>query len=105
MKANLLAEKSEYWKNHNEEQRRSGLSIRAYCDEHQLKQHCFGYWRDKFRRVSKEASHPKPMIRVVAKEVRSEFRVVARLRISEAMSLECFDWPEVSWLRSIGEAQ
>jgi transposase-like protein len=92
-------EKVEYWQRHDEEQRRSGLTIRAYCERHQLKKHNLNYWREKFRRTG--AKSPKGFVRVVEKKQESETLVVARLTLSDGMVLECMTWPEVQWLRGL----
>ena len=92
-------EKIEYWKQHDEEQRRSGLSIRAYCEQHQLKNHNLNYWREKFRRESEKG--PNAFVRVVAKKPALETSVVARLSLSDGLVLECMTWPAVQWLKEL----
>ena len=37
-------EDATYWQQHSELFSTSGLSRAAYCREHQLNYHCFGYW-------------------------------------------------------------
>ena len=42
--------KEEFWKEHTERQKASGLSRKDYCLEHQLSYKQFGYWERKKQR-------------------------------------------------------
>lgn len=41
--------KVQIWRERIEEQVQSGKSVRVFCEEHQLTQNTFFYWRKKFR--------------------------------------------------------
>jgi hypothetical protein len=43
-----LQEKRSAWQQHIQSWQQSGLTQIAYCRRHDLKLHCFVYWRDKF---------------------------------------------------------
>ena len=51
MKDNQI--KSELWKEHLQNQKNSGLSVRAWCSENQISQPQFYYWK---RKLSQETS-------------------------------------------------
>src|SRR3989338_10824389 len=38
-----------YWREQIEVQGKSGKTIQAFCEEHQLKRHTFFYWKKKFQ--------------------------------------------------------
>ena len=40
--------KVQIWREQVEAQGRSGKTVREFCEEHQLKQHAFFYWKKKF---------------------------------------------------------
>lgn len=44
--------KARIWQEQVEAQVRSGKTVRAFCEEHQLKRHTFFYWRKKFQALS-----------------------------------------------------
>ena len=47
-----LAKKRRFWKDHIETWKSGGLKQSEYCRRHQLKLHCFVYWKKKFRPVA-----------------------------------------------------
>jgi hypothetical protein len=51
-RAEALEAKRRFWRQHIERWKRSGLKQSAYCRRHELKLHCFIYWRKKFRRAA-----------------------------------------------------
>lgn len=44
----VLEEKRRAWQQHIQSWQQSGFTQIAYCRRHDLKLHCFVYWRDKF---------------------------------------------------------
>ena len=53
--------KRQFWRQHFEQWEQSGISQAAYCRQHELKLHCFIYWRKKFRRRTQS---PIPLVQV-----------------------------------------
>ena len=51
-RAEALEAKRRFWRQHIERWKRSGLKQSSYCRRHELKLHCFTYWRKKFRRAA-----------------------------------------------------
>ena len=51
-RAEALEAKRRFWRQHIERWKRSGLKQSSYCRRHELKLHCFTYWRKKFRRTA-----------------------------------------------------
>jgi hypothetical protein len=106
---NSNVEKREYWKNHWQDCNNSELTLIAYCEKAGLNRHTFQYWRDKFKiesrskvevqksRFIKVESAARPKAAIASGEI------VARLRLSCNLSLECVCWPEPSWLVKIAE--
>lgn len=43
-----LAEKRRYWKQHIDDWRAGGQTQVGYCQNHNLSQHCFQYWKKRF---------------------------------------------------------
>ncbi len=52
-RAAVLEAKRRFWQQHVERWERSGQSQAAYCRQHDLKLHCFIYWRGKYRRAKR----------------------------------------------------
>lgn len=52
MEITSRSHKLEFWRNVVEEQARSGLSVRAYCAEHELSAQSFYLWRRKLQNPS-----------------------------------------------------
>lgn len=48
------------WRKHVADWRAGGLSIRAYCRQHDLTETAFQYWRQELRRRDAAASTPPP---------------------------------------------
>ena len=48
--ANKLADRQELWRERIAQQVESGRSVPAFCQENDLAEHAFYYWRLKFRR-------------------------------------------------------
>ena len=44
----LLQQKRSYWKKHIENWRSSRMTQTAYCQQHELKDHQFTYWKKRF---------------------------------------------------------
>lgn len=42
-------EKLNFWQQHIDDQKQSGISVQAYCDQHKLKKHQFTYYRRRLR--------------------------------------------------------
>ena len=95
-KAHRGFEKERFWQQHIAAQEASGQTIRLYCESHGLKDHTFQYWRQKFleRRRSKGG-----FAKVVARS--RESTVVAKVRLSNGVEVECLQWPEVEWLQKL----
>jgi hypothetical protein len=51
-RAEALEAKRRFWRQHIERWKRSGLKQSVYCRRHELKLHCFTYWRKKVRRAA-----------------------------------------------------
>jgi transposase len=51
-RAEALEAKRRFWGQHIERWKRSGLKQSSYCRRHELKLHCFTYWRKKVRRTA-----------------------------------------------------
>ena len=85
------------WRIHDEGQRRSGLTIEAYCRQEGLNSHTFSYWRKRIA-DAKPVRFENSFIRV--KESRPELiaQPVARIALGDDLSLECLQWPDRRWL-------
>ena len=44
------------WRRHIEQQRKGGLTIRAYCQAHQLHETSFYFWRQEIAKRDRESS-------------------------------------------------
>ena len=60
-------EKSRFWKQHIESQRRSGQTQRSYCGENSININTFNWWKKKLK-----ADSPKKNIKSVKKSVEKE---------------------------------
>lgn len=49
----VFKNKAEVWRGRIEEQARGGNSVRVFCEEHQIKQHTFNYWRKRLLDLSR----------------------------------------------------
>ena len=49
-RAEAMEAKRRFWQQHIQKWKRSGLKQAAYCRRHELKLHCFIYWRKRHRR-------------------------------------------------------
>jgi hypothetical protein len=49
-RSEALEAKRRFWRQHIQSWKRSGLKQAAYCRRHDLKLHCFIYWRKRHRR-------------------------------------------------------
>ena len=60
-----IEDKAQHWQRLILEQHRSGKSVRAFCEEHHLKQYSFRYWKNKFFSLSTpglEGRHPSRFV-------------------------------------------
>ena len=48
-------EKREYWLEHFEKYRESGLSVQSYCDRERITKSTFDYWKTRFRKEVPES--------------------------------------------------
>lgn len=48
------------WRRHLERQQASGLSVREYCDRHNLAESAFYVWRRTIRLRDQDSPHPAP---------------------------------------------
>jgi hypothetical protein len=53
-------ERADFWRGHFAAWQRSGLSQRAYCEQHGLSYSAFGYWRGRAGDTSETSSQPPP---------------------------------------------
>jgi transposase len=54
MTENSAATKKDHWRDRIAEQERSGLSVRQFCKEQGLAEHCFYGWRQRLRKQEKQ---------------------------------------------------
>ncbi len=59
----MTDEKHEYWSNLIGEQEASGQTIRAFCQEQGVEDHCFYYWR---KRLKKSRNRQFALLKTVA---------------------------------------
>jgi transposase-like protein len=76
------AERREEWRRRIGEQEQSGVSIRAYCQQHGIAEHVFYGWRQRLRRdervsfalvktkPSKEEAHPIELVLMTGERLR-----------------------------------
>lgn len=57
-----------HWQAHFSAQSRSGLSIKSYCEQHNLKRHQFTYYRNRMRKQKTCSVEPKLVPVVVASQ-------------------------------------
>lgn len=50
--------KSDVWQKHLQSQRESGLSQQTYCQQHDLKNHQFWYWKRKLEGPKRQPTKP-----------------------------------------------
>jgi hypothetical protein len=90
MKSNRTKEE---WKNHLENQKKSGLSIRAYCQGQGLNHHTFRYHKDRIGKVSQ----PKRVTKAAFLELKEsqspgreskEFGFFLQIKIGEVVNCE-----------------
>ncbi len=55
----LSQQEKSAWADHVSAQQSSGLSQKAYCEQHALKHHQFGYWKRKTEGGAMEKSNPQ----------------------------------------------
>ena len=48
--------REQIWRRHLEQQRASGLTVRAFCSFHNLKETSFFYWKKEIARRDREAA-------------------------------------------------
>ena len=62
------SERIRFWQHHVDEYLHGELTLREYCNHHQLNRSTFGYWR---RQVGEQArrSVPKPSVQIVRLDV------------------------------------
>ena len=60
-RAEALEAKRHFWRQHIQKWKRSGLKQSAYCRQHELKLHCFIYWR---KRHQRPAAPPISLVQV-----------------------------------------
>ena len=60
-KTTRTASKYAFWRGHIQAQRKSGLTIKEYCQRHGLSRHTFGYWKKRVE-VSEEESVQIPVV-------------------------------------------
>jgi hypothetical protein len=66
MRENL--EKRNYWLQHIQAHQESGLTRRAYCEQHQVKLATLGYWYQKLNSCAKSRGHESGWIPVQIRE-------------------------------------
>jgi len=54
MRANL--ERAKYWQQHIEAHKASGLTLRAYCEQSNIRLSSLDYWRNRRRRSERDSS-------------------------------------------------
>ncbi len=53
---NASKEKQEFWKEHLESWKSSGISLRKYCELNGINKNTFGYWIQKLKKLNKKKS-------------------------------------------------
>lgn len=100
-------EKQEFWRNHCTGYNTGNVSLVEYCKSAGFNRHTFQYWREKFReeKVVMTTKPKSAFVRVVPKSapsaVKTSGEVVARVKFSNGLALECLSWPEPQWLEKI----
>ncbi len=76
--------KERSWRKLLQEQSRSGLSVRAFCEEHGLRQHAFYFWRGEVQRRNTERSTLKSSQSGPVRRLVPEPQAFATMTVSDA---------------------
>ncbi len=95
-------EKSLFWRGHDQAQRRSGLTILEYCKREGLNHHNFSKRRQRHRDRGASLVTRPTFVKVVESKLAESRAPLCRIPLSQGLSLECMEWPEVQWLQKLG---
>lgn len=84
------------WHHHLEKQRKSSLTVQAYCDRHQLSTGMFYYWKRKLQASAVSASFTE--LRIADSE---PFRAAIHVRFPSGVELWLDHDTDPSFLRAI----
>lgn len=95
-----------FWRNHVTEFSRSGLTGRAYCQEHGLKDYQLGYWKRRFARGRESVKDLENGSGFVQMKVKGNGKVSSdvSLHLKGGICLELSELPEVRWLGDLWKA-
>ncbi len=79
-------DKHELWTERVNDFRSSGLTCKAWCDEHQVPTSTMGYWVRKLDRSEKESSNQEP----VFAKLLSEQEITSKINASEQAPIRIF---------------